>query len=205
MGIISEPLQSPYRLYMQKSRISIFLILLLLLSACVISDSGFAPVDNTDFIVIKKLNELDWIYNSISDASFGRSGGKIWEGLGKFLWPNDRTLHINIARVEIRAQKNNKLLVKAFDYDGKERKQQVFIDGHDFDFSDGRIKFHRGNLMLQDHEDPLLGPDVKMFEIGLDQKRNGKVKINYSGTGLFMFIPVAIHQTTELRFKRVSN
>ena len=190
---------------MQKGILNIFLILLLLLSACVISDGGFAPVGNTDFVAIKKMSELDGIYNGISDASIGHSDGKIWEGLGKFLWPNDRTLHINIARVEIRAQEDNKLLVKAFDYDGKERKQQIFVVGQDFEFSEGRIKFRRGNLVMQDHEDPLLGPDVKMFEIGIDQERNGKVKIVYTGAGVFAFIPIAIHQTTELRFKRISD
>jgi len=189
---------------MQKKHLNIFFIMLLLLSAC-ISDSGFTPVGNTDFIVIKNLQELDGVYKGISDASIGKSGGKIWESLGKFLWPDDRTLHINIARVEIRAQEDKKLLVKAFDYDGKECKQQVFVIGQDFDFSDGRIKFRRGNLMLQDNEDPLLGPDVKMFEIGIDQKRNGKVRISYTGAGVVIFIPIAIHQTTELRFQRISD
>jgi len=183
---------------------SIFFIFPVLLSACVISrGGGFAPHNNIDFVSVKKLSELDGVYRGISDESVGHSGGKIWEGIGKIIWPHDRTLHTNIARVEIRAQGEDKLLVKAFDYKGLERKQQVFVKCHDFDFTGGRIKFRRGNLVLQDHEDPLIGPDVTTVEMGIDKNRNGKVIITFSGTGVFMIVPAAINQTTELRFQRI--
>jgi len=190
---------------METSRLGIFLILLFLLSSCIISDGGFAPVENTDFVVMEKLSELDGVYRHISDASVDRSGGKIWVGLGEILWPDDRTALTDIVRFEIRAQGNDKFFLKAFDYNGMERIQKVYLADQDFAFSNGRVKFHRGNLLLQDNKDPILGPDVTMIEMGVDQERQLKVSITTTGAGLLLFIPGAIHQTTELKFLRTGD
>lgn len=180
--------------------------LALILAACVVStDGGYAPPGNTEFVAMHRLGELDGVYRGTSDASVGRSGGRIWESLGKIIWPDERTLHSHAARVEIRAQGEGRLLVKAFDYDGVERKRQVFAAGRDFDFTAGRIEFHRRNLLLQDRQDPLLGPDVTKVVMGLDQQRQGKVRLSYAGAGLFMFVPTAIRQTTDLRFRRIGD
>lgn len=174
----------------------------LLQAACVSSgDVAYAPANNVGFAVMDELRDIDGIYLDRSEKAVHESGeGYIVESLAGILW---RLPLVATLTVEVRALDAESLSIKALDRAGGTLREQVFVAGRDFEFAEGRIRFRRSNLLLQDRQDELLGPDVTVVEFGIDQRGDAKVRTVFSGAGIVVVLPAVINQTMEFRFPRV--
>ena len=164
---------------------------------------AYAPVDNVGFAEMRELRELDGIYRDRSERVVHRSGeAYLVESLTGLLW---RSALVAAVTVEVRARDADSLSIKAHDRHGVVLGEQILVSGRDFGFVDGRLRFRRSNLLLQDRQDELFGPDVTDVELGIDQRGDLKVRTVFRGAGVVVLVPAVVDQTMEFRFLRVGD
>jgi len=160
------------------------------------------PKVNLAFEQISRLSELEGIYKNAGEPSGLLSyifWPKLYEGIGAKFRHND------IEFIEVTLQDKGTFLVKGI-VNGCSRIEKTFILGKDFELKDGRIIVpSKINYLSRGKGDMLIGPSTQDVTLGLDTEKQGKVKTsaNYAGL-LFAFIPVAVDETIETRFNRVS-
>lgn len=167
------------------------------------------PENNLEFKEIADLQELAGVYKNKGNPS-GFLSQKIWSDITR-VFPDIRNVktldtgHENIEFIEVISVKNS-LIVKAIT-DGCAVYEEKYTLGEDFKISDGKIVIKReSHLLSRGAGDVLLGPSYEDIAIGIDAGKHGKSRSTGYAAGLvFMIIPVAISDSTEIRYERVHN
>jgi len=179
---------------------------IVLLSGCVFY-SG--PEGNTRFYQISRLSELEGVYKNKGNPS-GFLSQKIWPDITK-IFPDIKevmtfdTGHEDIEFIEV-ITKDNSLVLKAIQ-NGCSVYEKTYILGRDFEISNGKVVIHReAHLLSRGSGDVLAGPSYEDITMGIDTGKQGKSRSTSYAAGLiFMVMPVAISETTDIRYERVSN
>ena len=106
----------------------------ILLSGCFTT----GPVDNLPFGEIEQLSDIDGVYEN-----FGESGlAPMW--LSQLIWPDVEDLnHDGIELIEVRAVDDVTVAVTATASDAAIVRHETFVEGEDFDLSNGSIQLNR--------------------------------------------------------------
>lgn len=166
-----------------------------------------APENNLDFEQILQLSELEGVYSNKGNPS-GFLSQKIWPDI-KEVFPEIRNVetfdtgHDKIELIEVLAGENS-LTVKAI-RNGCAIYEKSYIPGRDFTISHGKLVIHReSHLLSRGSDDVLLGPSYEEVTIGIDTGKQGKSRSKGYAAGLvFMVIPVAVSDMTDIRYERV--
>jgi len=169
-----------------------------LLSGCFTT----GPVDNLPFGEIDQLSDIDGVYENSGESGLA----PLW--LSQLIWPDAEDLnHDGIERIEVRAMDDVTVAVTATATNAAIVIHETFVEGEDFDFSNGAIQLHRRvEGAPLDPESPVLGIGYETVTLGLDQAGDGKYRSEgvFAGT-LFVIIPVAIGGSDDVRFRRVAD
>ena len=154
------------------------------------------PINNEDFVSIRKINDLNGMYKNRGDS--GTEGPDIY--LSKIIWPNDEDVdHKSIEIVAVRSISEVQLSVKALQ-DNTIVKEQIFIEGEDFNIRSGRIQLVRD---LGGVNDNIAGATYTNVDIGLDASGHGKYRRGETFAGIVLLIPMVAHGTTDVRFIKI--
>ena len=167
--------------------------LVLLLNGC---DKSIPP-DNVDFGNIQTIKALEGVYQNLGEGEQGYE--PIY--LSSVIWPKlARIDHSSITTIEVRFLNPNGLLVRAISRTGV-YKEEMFVEGKDFETHSGRIRLKQSISLSKDG---FLGPMYEQKQLGLDRKGQGKLKTQGGFAGLVMgFIPYATGGSSEVRFIRM--
>lgn len=162
----------------------------------IISGCHSVPLNNVDFAQIKNIKELEGSYNNYGE---GKSNTR-FVYLSQLIWQNEEGLqHFSIQSIEVKMANERTLSVRAMGENGV-IKEEVFVQGEDFDFSSGLIPLpgHFGFPY------PIIGSSYENSGFGLDIRTDGKYKVRTTTAGLLaLIIPAAFTETEEFRFKRM--
>ncbi|HXV22233.1 MAG TPA: hypothetical protein VD811_14705 [Desulfuromonadales bacterium] len=173
------------------------LVFCILVSGCIFHS---APPDNVGFLSVESLRELEGVFRNLGESDAERQ--PVY--LSSLIWKSSDIAHSAITAVEVRVPDAESLIVRAL-RDDKIEKEDIFVRERDFRIRHGRIQLNRQWALLNyGSGDPLVGPRYESYEIGLDAKGDGKYRSHGAGAGLiFLFFPVAISDTQEVRFIRL--
>lgn len=160
-----------------------------------------APPDNVAFLPVENLLEFAGIYRNLGEG--GPQGKPVY--LSSLIW-NSRDLdHSTFTAVEVQVADANTLVVRALSED-KIAREETFVREKDFRIEQGRIQLlWRWALFNYGGDDVLVGPRYELSELGLDVNRDVKYSSRAAGAGLiFLLFPVAISDTQEVRFLRLT-
>jgi hypothetical protein len=138
--------------------------------------------------------------------------GEVKEGdptafLSAIIWPNDPDLaHGNIETVEVRAEGDTLLTVRAIGSHGDVTRTSAFRRGKQFDLREGRILLKRKSSGVVPHRDGdvMLGVVSETVELGIDARGDAKYKTTSVAAGLvYLVIPIAGGDTREVRFRKL--
>lgn len=170
----------------------------LLLAGCVFHSK---PEGNQDFSHISKLADFEGVYKNEGDPG-GFLSQVIWD-TGSNVKPvvNYQTVEF----IEVSSTENS-LTAKAIQ-NGCVIYEKTYFIGRDFEINYGNIVIRRElDLLTRGPGDVLVGPSYETVTLGLDTDRNGKFRDSAYAAGLvFMFFPVAVSDTRDVRFDRVSD
>jgi hypothetical protein len=162
-----------------------------------------APTDNTEFAMLTDLHQLDGRYRN---RGLGSPDAQPPMFLSRLLFPADTTLdHEAIEVIDVCATGASTLAVKALDTHDVVVEETAFLAGRDFTIEAGRLRIRRESALLSHApDDPLVGPRMETVELGLDLSGFGKYRSTFTGAGLvYLLVPVAIHDTQDVRFERI--
>ena len=170
---------------------------LMLLGACFTT----GPADNAGFARIKQLSDLDGVYENQGE-------GVIQVQLSELVWPDAADLdHFRIDRIEVRAVDADTLEVTAKDGSATVVKHGLFVEGKDFKISGGTIQLSRKVRAPPGDAEAVttfLGLAYEDVDLGLDEAGHGKYRSGgVAGGLLFMFFPIAMGGSDEVRFNRM--
>jgi len=180
----------------------LILIILLFLSGC---SSYSGPKESVTISNTTELHNLSGLYNnSGSPAGY----------LSQFIWGNTpinanhyRTYlkHYKIQYIQVTPQ-NNSVFVRAIVNDCVAHEMK-YVQDTDFEIVNGQIVLSTdGDLLSRGAGDPLVGPSSQQVTMSLDVNGNGVYKNETVAAGLvFLIVPVAISDVTEIRFKKQSD
>lgn len=160
-----------------------------------------APPDNVDFLPVENLIEFEGVYLNLGEG--GSQGKPVY--LSSLIW-NSRDLdHSTFTAVEVQVADTDTLAVRAL-RDDQIVKEETFVREKDFRIHQGKIQLHRRwALFNYGGDDVLVGPRYEIYELGLDENRDVKYRSRSAGAGLiFLLFPVAISDTHEVRFLRLT-
>ena len=185
---------------------TIIVLTIFLIAGCAFHSE---PEGNQEFHQISQLPELAGVYKNKGNPS-GYLSWIIWPDI-KQIRPdikeiiNADTGHEDIEFIEV-IPKDNSLIVKAIS-NGCSIYDKTYILDRDFKISDGKIVIHReAHLLTRGGGDVLLGPSYEDITLGLDTGKHGKSRSSGYGAGLvFMMVPVAISDISDIRYERVSD
>lgn len=111
--------------------------------------------------------------------------------------------HEDITSINV-STTGNTVVVKAIK-SGCSLYEKTYLAGEDFTVSEGKLTIRRKlDLLTRGSDDPLLGPTYEEVTLGIDQDKQGKSKnAGYAAGLVFMLIPVAVSETTEIVYKRL--
>lgn len=175
----------------------IYLISFIFLVGC----TSIGPANNAGFDSIETLKDLEGVYNNLSEGSPKFNGFY----LSRIIWPNDYKLDCKIVEtIEVRTLNDSSLKIKAF---GKNKlmKEEILIEGKDFNLSGGTITLSSSMSVAGFKSgEPLLGTHSESVTLGVDTDGNGKYRESTSVVGLaYMFLPIAISENKDVRFKKI--
>jgi len=177
-----------------------FLIFIIFLSGCF----SYAPSDNYPFAKIKRLKQLNGIYQNrgIDEKDHLSTPNTKRYYLSKIIWVKDEKMnHKAIDIIQIKTISDNKLSIKALN-NNRIVKEKIFLQGTDFSLSSGKIQLANSwGVPL-----PIVGVGHVNNKLGLDQRKNGKYKKETMVCGLFaLLLPMFFKITEEIRFQRINN
>lgn len=177
----------------------------LLATGCVFSS---APPDDVDFAALTDLRQLDGRYRNHGEGETGAPP----VFLSAVLFAAEPALdHAAVEIVELRASDAEALAARAVGAQDVVIAERTLVAGRDFALAEGRLRLSRRSALLgyspseQTPDDPLVGPRSESAELGLDRRGDGKYRSRFVGGGLvYLIFPVYIHDTTDIRFPRLS-
>ena len=180
----------------------LILIILIFISGCT-SYSG--PKESVDISTATELQNLSGLYSNSGNPS-GYLSQFIW-GSAPINANSYRTYlkHYKIQYIKV-TPKGNSVFVKAI-VNGCVAHEKKYSQGKDFEIINGEITLHTdGELLSRGAGDPLVGPSSQQVTLALDVKGNAVYKNETVAAGLvFLIVPAAISDTTEIRFKKQSD
>lgn len=152
-----------------------------------------APENNKGFQRTTELNHIAGTYKNFGDPK---------GSLSNILW-GDEVSHGDIDLIQVSVSGKH-VVVNAIK-NGCVFYVKEYVEGRDFVIKGGRITLNRDIAILsRGPGDPLAGPSIYTIELGLDTEGHGKYQSREYLAGLmFMMIPVAGSDTTDIRFSRV--
>jgi len=170
--------------------VSILLIFVALLGC----SSHVAPENNKEFKRLTDLSSLAGTYKNLGDP----------KGLlSNILW-GDEVPHggINLIQVLVTGKQ---VVVSAIKNECVFYRRE-YTEDQDFEIKNGKIILNRTFAVIsRGGGDPLAGPSIHTIELGLDTEGHGKYQSREYLAGLiFLMVPVAGSDTTDIRFTRVS-
>jgi len=176
----------------------LILLVATLANACFTS----GPRNNSRFAGIEKIEDLEGVYKNEGESGY-RGPSSFY--LSKVIWPEDKELdHKTVETIEVRKAGEKQLVVKALSKDGV-KKESTFVEGKDFQISDGRIRLEtRVGFSGNKRGEVIVGPYTELRELGLDTAGHGKLRQSFSVVGMvFLFMPFAGGGHDDVRFVRV--
>lgn len=169
-----------------------FIILLLFLTLWGCS-RHIAPENNKDFQRSTELSHIAGTYKNFGDPT---------GSLSNILW-GDEVPHGGIELIQVSVYGKH-VVVNAIKNECVFYSQE-YIEGKDFKIKQGKITLNKDVAILsRGAGDPLAGPSIHTIELGLDTEGHGKYQSREYLAGLiFMMVPVAGSDTTDIRFTRV--
>ena len=159
---------------------------------------------NEEFGHVKKLSELNGTYRNLGKVA--PSSIRTFY-LSFIIWPDDEKLdHKSIDTVEVHTIDDNTLALKAYQ-EGVLVKEDEFVAGKDFEYSEGRIKLGPiGELTGNEPGAVVLGGSIESIELGIDRAGHGKGRESVFAAGLFgLVIPIVAGTAEEVSFEKISN
>lgn len=174
----------------------LFIFFATLIAGCI----SVAPVNNTDFGRISKIEQLEGVYKNTGEGPQSRL-------LSWIIWPDEKDLqHALVDTVEVRKVGEKTLLVRAVG-EGLVKKESTFIEGNDFELKKGRIELKR-HIGLSGFQkgDVMVGLAYESWEVGLDSEDQGKFRRRIRLVGLvFSILPMAMVGDEDVRFVKIKD
>lgn len=169
------------------------------LGACVVSK----PPQNVGFGRATTLHDFEGAYTNLGEVKKGDPA----IALSSIIWPNDKAMkHGNIPTIDVRAEGDTGLVVRAIGTDGDAVKTSTFTRGVQFDLHEGRLRLKRKSQgVAPDAEGGVfLGVGTETVELGIDARGDVKYKSTISAAGVvFLVVPIVAGGITEIRFRRL--
>ncbi len=181
-----------------KKIIKILIVLLTMTTlGCV---SYTSPPNDVGFDNKADIRELVGRYKNLGESSKFTKGPFY---LSKIIWNSDNNLrHAAIEIIEVAALDDKTIKVKAITKQ-KLYKEEIFVEGVDFEMVDGRIRVLRESGAYKDRS-VIVGPYSEKADIGIDLRGDGKYRYSGSGAGLvYLIIPIAASEGHDVRFVRI--
>ena len=174
--------------------------LLAVISVIALPGCVMGPRDNVGFSSVEHIDALAGVYQNVGESDPSNPPHrKVY--LSQVIWPRDPSLdHSAIVTIRIVAVSNTVLQVTALE-EHVTRREDTFIEGKDFSIRNGRVHLH---YSVEGPGDNVFGVAVEHFEIGLDQKRDGKYRSTGVGAGIVLLIPFVLAAAEDVRFPRIS-
>jgi len=164
----------------------------ILLTACFSTQ----PINNEQFGSISKLSDLNGSYRNLGDS--GTEGPEIY--LSEIIWPNEESInHSSIEAILVSSVTESQLSVKAMKLNNV-IKEQIFIEGKDFNLSSGRIQLVREMGGINDN---FAGATYTSAVLGLDASGHGKFQRSETFAGIALMIPIVAQGTTDVKFYKI--
>jgi len=170
----------------------------LFLTGCVFHSE---PEGNRDFHHLSQLSELEGVYNNKGNPN-GFLSQVIWgASTDKPPVVNDQAVEF----IEVTSAANS-LKAKAIQ-NGCVIYERSYVLGRDFEIEDGKISIRKDiSLLTRGSGDVLVGPSYEKTSLGLDLGKNGKLRNSGYSAGLaFLFLPIAMAASDDVRFDRISD
>lgn len=181
---------------------NIAILLAFLLSGCSVV-SG--PREKINFSSTSSLANLSGLYKNEGDP--GQSLSQILFGYPpiKNTGENKTVDHKSITHIAVKVM-HNRVMVRAIQGDCYAYERE-FVEGEDFDITDGEIVLTRKvSLLSRGPDDVLVGPTYEKVVFGLEKEGHGVYRSQVYGGGLvFLLFPVAFKELDEVRFERVES
>lgn len=176
-------------------------ILMLALSGCVMSS---APENNVGFSDKTKVEGFVGCY-----ANIGESGPEEPQKLlSKAIWPKAIIEHNKIKFIDVKLASKGRVLVTAKSKENEAIFDSTFTEGQDFEMKNGQITLSSEltGSFAGESGNPFIGVAGGSVTIGLDENGHGKMSesATFLGTA-FIFIPLAGHSSSSIRFNKLSN
>lgn len=159
---------------------------------------------NEEFDQVNNLRALNGAYRNLGKVA--PSSIRTFY-LSNIIWPNDEKLdHKTIDVIEVENIGEKSLAVRALQM-GLVIKEDVFIEGKDFEFAEGRIKLPTKREWTGSSPGSV-GPGgyVESIELGVDRSDQGKARESVTGAALvFLMFPLAVSGSEEVRFEKIRN
>jgi hypothetical protein len=179
---------------------SILAIMALVLSACAVNDKDEKHV----FAKTEQLAALTGIYQNRAESS--KQPEPPPQYLSNILWPGEKNAaNAAIDKIEVMLVNENTLRAVGMAVDGQILKSADFVRSQHFELRHGQlvIKLKPGVVGIRSGE-PMLGVSTENIILGLDTQGNGKIRKQYTATGLvFAFLPMHLGIETDARFVKL--
>jgi hypothetical protein len=174
-------------------------ILILFFDGCVFHSE---PKDNQDFYHVSQLAEFAGVYKNKGDPK-GSLSHVIWNDTSPNMGPAGH--HEDIEFIEVSSIENS-LVVKAIQ-SGCVTYEKTYVQNRDFEIIDGEIVIETIlSPLTRGPGDPLVGPVYAKRILGLDKGKQGKLRNSTYAAGLvYLFLPVAVADISDMRFERVAD
>ena len=179
---------------------SILAIMVFVLSACAVNDKDEKHV----FAKTDQLAALTGIYQNRAESS--KQPEPPPQYLSNILWPGEKTqANAAIDTIEVTLVNDKTLRAVGMGVDGQILKTAEFVHGQHFEIRQGQleIKSKPGTVGFKSGE-PMVGVSTENIILGLDTQGNGKIRKQYTATGLvFAFLPMHLGIETDSRFVKL--
>ncbi len=176
------------------------ILLSIIFSGCVFHSE---PKDEVNISKAVQLESLSGVYSNKGDPK-----GLLSEILFGYLpirsMQNDLEIqHNEIDKINVLV-KDNVVTAEAIANECIIYKKE-YINGKDFTLENGTITLKSDFFILtRGSGDPLVGPSYEKIELGIDEKKHGIYKYQLYAAGLvFLFLPIAATEVSEVRFARL--
>jgi hypothetical protein len=182
--------------------VAMSLVIAVALTGCFASK----PPGNVGFARAPSLHDLEGTYENRGEGNPKHDDYPT--RLSEIIWPKEPvSFHALIGTIQVRADGETTLIVRAEELGGGLAREQTFTAGKDFEFRSGRLLLHGGwKNSLSEPEAGGLFLMHQSRELGIDSKGEGKYKGTEDVIGAaYLVVPIAVHGTTEVRFVRLKD
>lgn len=176
----------------------LLIVIVFIVSGCVYRS---APPDNVPFKSTTSLNQLVGVYHN---RGIGPVGGPAVY-LSALIWGDKPVRHDSIDRIEVKAQGDNTLVVRAMS-GGALIRESSFVEGKDFVLDAGMLSVTHGCSFVGEEPGAMVaGTECTKVMFGLDSRGEGKATFKSTVAGVaFLVFPVVGSSTDQIRFARIT-